>query len=113
MARLFHIVDPAVWAGVESEYRPESLANEGFVHLSYADQVQGVANDRYRDAAALQVLEIDPGRLTDPIKVEDSYGKGIAFPHLYGPLPVAAVIAIHPLPRDRHETFTFAVDDPA
>jgi uncharacterized protein (DUF952 family) len=98
---LFHIVDPQVWADAHAtgEYRPESLTTEGFVHCSFAEQVAPVANARYREAARLCVVELDPGRLGE-IRVEDSYGEGRRFPHVYGPIPVTAAVAVHPLPRD-------------
>jgi uncharacterized protein (DUF952 family) len=108
MQPLFHIVDPTVWAATQGEYRPASLAEEGFIHFSFAHQVTGVANERYHDIPALQVLEIDPALLADEVRVEDSYGKGVAFPHLYGPLPTSAVVAVHPLPRDADGNFSFA-----
>ena len=110
---LFHIIDPAVWAATAGEYRPPSLAGEGFIHFSFADQVEGTANRHYADAPALIVLEVDPARLPDEIRVEDSYGAGTEFPHLYGPLPVAAVVAVHPLPRGDNGRFTFDANGPA
>src|SRR4051812_45244604 len=45
VASLFHIVAPADWP-IRGDYRPSSLAAHGFVHLSFADQVDGVANAR-------------------------------------------------------------------
>jgi uncharacterized protein (DUF952 family) len=113
MRALFHIVDPAVWAATRDDYRPASLAAEGFIHFSFADQVAGSANRHYADAEILSVLEIDPERLPDPVVIEDSYGSGTEFPHLYGPLPLAAVVAIHPLPRDAAGQFTFDEGDRA
>ena len=109
-ARLFHIIDPAAWASVRTHYRPASLAGEGFIHLSFAGQVEGVANDRYAEATELCVLEIDQDRLDGEIKVEDSYGSGTAFPHLYGPLPASAVVAVRALPREDGR-FTFDAGD--
>jgi uncharacterized protein (DUF952 family)/lysophospholipase L1-like esterase len=103
---LFHIVSPADWpAG--GDYRPASLAEEGFVHLSFADQVERVANALYLDAADLVVVELDPTALETEVRVEDSYGAGEAFPHAYGPLPVAAAVAVHPLTRGADGNWEF------
>jgi uncharacterized protein (DUF952 family) len=101
MDRLFHIVDREMWrtAVASGEYRPPSLSAEGFVHCSFADQVALVANARYRDIEGLCVVELDPERLGE-IRVEDSYGEGNVFPHVYGPLPTGAARAIHELTRD-------------
>ncbi len=107
MAALFHLVDPQVWAATRDDYRPPSLGREGFVHLSFADQVADTANRHYANAPALVVLEVDPARLSAEVKLEDSYGAGRSFPHLYGPLPVSAVVAVHDLPRGADGRFSF------
>ena len=101
MARLFHLVAPAVWAAAVTagEYRPDSLAAEGFVHFSFAEQVAGTANLRYRDIPDLVVVEVDPAAVDAELRVEDSYGSGTSFPHVYGPVPTSAAVAVHPLTR--------------
>jgi uncharacterized protein (DUF952 family)/lysophospholipase L1-like esterase len=112
VASLFHIVAPTDWPA-RGEYRPASLADQGFVHLSFADQVEGVANAIYRDAPDLVVVELDPVALDSDVLVEDSYGAGVAFPHAYGPLPVSAAVAGHPLVRSADGTWTFVIRDGA
>jgi uncharacterized protein (DUF952 family) len=99
---LFHIVAPDVWAAAQAAgaHRPASLSQEGFVHLSFADQVEGVANARYADAPELVVLELDEARISVPVVVEDSYGSGTAYPHVYAALDPAWVVAVHPLRRE-------------
>jgi glutathione S-transferase len=106
---LFHLVHPSEWAVAveDGAYRPASLDTEGFVHFSYADQVAGSANRHYADAPELVVVEVDADRLDAPLRVEDSYGSGTAFPHVYGPIPVAAAVAVHPLRRDVDGAWTF------
>lgn len=100
--RLFHLIEPSAWvraldAGV---YAPPSLESEGFVHFSFADQVTGTANLRYRDVPELVVVEIDPELVDAELRVEDSYGSGTEFPHIYGPVPTSAAVTVHPLGRD-------------
>ena len=92
---LFHIVPRATWSAIGDEYRPDSLLSEGFVHCSYADQVAGTLARFYRDVPDLVVLELDPARIPAELKVEDTYGTGTAFPHVYGPIPVTAAVAVH------------------
>lgn len=99
MDALFHLVDPAVWAAVTGDYRPESLATEGFVHCSFAGQVAATADRHYAGAPSLVAVELDPALLGAEVLVEDSYGSGTAYPHVYGPVPVAAAVAVHPLHR--------------
>lgn len=107
--RLFHLVEPAVWddALAVGRYAPASLAAEGFVHFSFAEQVAGTANLLYRDRPALVVVEVDPALLDADLRVEDSYGTGTEFPHVYGDIPVAAAVAVHPIERDAAGDWTF------
>ncbi len=107
--RLFHLVQPSEWAAAvpTDSYRPASLDTEGFVHFSYAGQVAGSANRHYADAPELVVVEVDADRLDAPVRVEDSYGSGTAFPHVYGPIPVAAAVAVHPLRRGADGAWAF------
>jgi uncharacterized protein (DUF952 family)/lysophospholipase L1-like esterase len=112
VASLFHLVAPADWPA-SGWYRTASLRAEGFVHLSFADQVQAVANDRYRDAAELIAIELDPVALRADVRVEDSYGEGAAFPHVYGPVPIGAVVAKHPLRRAADGSWLFSPDPAA
>lgn len=98
VASLFHLVAPGEWPTAGS-YRPTSLDTEGFVHFSFADQIEGSANRHYGAAPDLAVVEVDPALLGVPVRVEDSYGSGVAFPHAYGPVPVAAALAVRALQR--------------
>lgn len=80
-----------------------SLAQEGFVHASFPDQVEGVARRFYADVTApLVVLEIDPEMLEVDVLVEPGDPRDPAserFPHVYGPIPVGAVTGVVPLPE--------------
>ena len=107
--RLFHIIDRDVWAAAAQlgEYRPPSLATEGFVHCSYAEQVAGTANLIFAGVDGLCVVELDPARLDAEVRVEDSYDSGTAFPHIYGPVPTGALVAVHDLGRDDDGVFSF------
>jgi glutathione S-transferase len=77
-----------------------SLEDEGFVHCSFAHQVAGVAERFYRGRPDVVLLVLDPARLGAEVRVEDLVGTGEAFPHVYGPLPLAAVVRTAPVPRD-------------
>lgn len=111
MQPIFHLVPAATWRAACDcgRYAPESLASEGFVHFSFADQVAGTANHLYHDRDDLIVVEVDPARLGSEVVVEDLYGMGEAFPHFYGPIPTAAAIAEHPLRRGPRGDFVFDV----
>jgi uncharacterized protein (DUF952 family) len=79
--------------------RPESLATVGFVHLSTPEQVHLPANRLYAGRTDLVLLRIDPARLSSPVRWEPGVPTGpdgMVFPHLYGELPVHAVINVTP-----------------
>jgi uncharacterized protein (DUF952 family) len=100
MPFIYHLVPRAAWeANPTAPYRAASLADEGFIHCSHADQVVWAANRFQRDAVELLVLAIDPARLTSPVRFEDA-GGGRLFPHVYGPIDRAAVVAATPLTKD-------------
>ena len=107
--RLFHLVTPAAWAAAvgTGEYRPSSLASEGFVHFSFAEQVTGTANLLYRDEPELTVVEVDTAALSAEVRIEDTYGHGAQFPHVYGPVETAAAVALHPLTRTADGDWAF------
>jgi uncharacterized protein (DUF952 family) len=83
------------WPATPSHYAPPSLASEGFIHLSDADQVPTTAMRYYADVADLCLVTIRADRLTAEVKWEDLAGHG-AFPHLYGPLNLDAVESVGP-----------------
>src|SRR5262249_40007514 len=90
--------DAAVAAG---EDRAPSLETEGFIHCSLPTQVTHVADWFYRDVPELMLLAVDPGRLDgSPLRWEASADEFAGdFPHVYGPIPVGAVIAAEPWNR--------------
>jgi uncharacterized protein (DUF952 family) len=100
---LFHIALTGDWAAAEvaGEYtvstRGRTLAEEGFIHCSFVEQVDATAARFYADVDDAVLLRIDPGRLPTPVVVEDLYGTGEEFPHVYGPIPVRAVVEVRPL----------------
>ncbi|HEY2298076.1 MAG TPA: DUF952 domain-containing protein [Jatrophihabitans sp.] len=108
--RIFHIVAPSDWAAAEQRgaYLPAGFAADGFVHFSFAGQVARVANALYRDAPDLIVVEIESDDVPAELRVEDSYGAGEEFPHVYGPIPTAAAVGRHRLERDPSGDWVFS-----
>jgi uncharacterized protein (DUF952 family) len=100
MSRLLHLAlqaDLDACAALD-HYRPAAFDAEGFVHCCRETQLAGVLERYFRDRAGVVLLEIDPGRLTVPVVEEDTTGRGEVFPHIYGPIPWAAVLRREPLP---------------
>ena len=101
---VFHLALLRDWeaARLAGDYRVSTLGRtleeEGFVHTSRQHQVQGVRDAYYGDVAEPMVLlEIDPALLTSALVLEVPPGADEAFPHVYGPVDVAAVVAVTPL----------------
>jgi uncharacterized protein (DUF952 family) len=94
---LLHIAERGAWsaATTSGEYAPRSLATEGFVHCSTSEQVVATGRRRYAGRSDLLLLSIDPERAGVPLKWERG-PTGDLFPHLYGPIPTAAVTAVEP-----------------
>jgi uncharacterized protein (DUF952 family) len=109
MSLIYHITTrSAAQAASESgEYLTESLATQGFIHLSQLHQVLGVANAFYAGQKDLVILVVDPALLKSELKYEAPVHPGAAsasesvqpdapidqrFPHLYGPLNFDAVV---------------------
>lgn len=84
------------------------MEQEGFIHCSEANQVDGIANGLYADVySPLVVLTIATQRLQAETRYENLDGGTERFPHIYGVLPVEAVVSVSRLLRDSAGRFTF------
>jgi uncharacterized protein (DUF952 family) len=108
MAEIFHLADRRIWEDTRASGGPYTMSTrdltleqEGFIHCSAdLDQVGAVLNRFYADIKdQLVLLVIDPARLEDELKYEPAGDE--LFPHLYGPLPLDAVIEVRPVPGNR------------
>jgi uncharacterized protein (DUF952 family) len=83
----------------EVSTRGRTLAQEGFLHCSRRDQVLRVLHAYYADEPApLVLLCLDPARTSSPVR-EDPVGDD-TYPHVYGPIVPADVLAVVPVRRD-------------
>lgn len=106
MATIFHLALASDWEAARAEgaytvsTRGRTLAEEGFIHASRADQWPAVRERFYADVTEpLLLLKIDTDRLDVPLVEEPAVPGGTeTFPHLYGPLRVDAVVQALPLP---------------
>ncbi|MGH9821106.1 MAG: DUF952 domain-containing protein [Pyrinomonadaceae bacterium] len=92
---IYHIILPEVWNALDSnaEYTAQSLATEGFIHCSYAHQLDTVLGRYYGGVKKVIVLEIDAERLSSRLVEEPSTNNEI-YPHIYGPINTDAIVKI-------------------
>lgn len=94
--QLVHLCSTAEWehARAHGERRPPSFDADGFVHLSAPEQVHLPANRLFAGRTDMLLLTLDPELLAAPVLWEPGVPgdpEAMRFPHLYGPLPLAAV----------------------
>jgi len=103
MTTIYKIVPATVWAEAEASGRFGGHGidrDDGFIHLSDADQLRATAERHFRGQRGLVLVAVDSARLGADLRWEPSRG-GALFPHLYAPLPLAAVLWVAPLPWTR------------
>jgi uncharacterized protein (DUF952 family) len=100
MATILHMTPLKEWqaAQMAGVYTAVSLTTEGFIHCSLPSQIIRVANALYHGQPDLILLVLDPAQLNAPLVYEDCYETGEQFPHVYGPIPLTAVVQTHPFP---------------
>jgi uncharacterized protein (DUF952 family) len=91
---IYHVVSGPNWqkAIEQGFYEAASLAAEGFIHASKAEQVQGVLARYYNGQTDLLLLHIDETKLKAPLSFELATSVNESFPHIYGRLNLDAVI---------------------
>lgn len=107
MRPTYHLVPDAVWLAADptTPYRALSLASEGFIHCTDGPAaLVATANRRYRDdPRPFLALTVDLDAAGSPWSIED--GAGI-YPHVFGRIERAAIVAIERLRRAADGTFT-------
>ncbi|AXT86792.1 DUF952 domain-containing protein [Aeromicrobium sp. A1-2] len=100
---MFHLAVEEVWWAAEAAgtYTVSTLgldlADVGFIHCSQAEQVAGVHRRHYSAVVEpLVLLTIDTDLLTSPWQLDPVEGQEFPFPHVYGPINTAAVVAAEP-----------------
>jgi len=87
---VFHITSRDAWQGAVATgtYRAPSLDSEGFIHCSTRAQVPQTLASFFAGQRDLVLLFVDEARTGAELRWENG------FPHLYGPLPIDAVIDV-------------------
>jgi uncharacterized protein (DUF952 family) len=112
MATVYKIVAADLWQATENSgvFTGAGIdLNDGFIHLSTGPQARRTAQLYFAGQANLVLVAADGASLGGALKYEPSRD-GDLFPHLYGPLPLAAVLSVRPLPLGPHGTHIFPDD---
>ncbi|MEU6813485.1 DUF952 domain-containing protein [Streptomyces sp. NPDC046860] len=102
---ILHLTERALWDSArergtyEISTRGRTLGEVGYIHFSTRAQLPRVAAFLYGEDPGrddLVTLVVDPALLDVPLRYEPMPPEGEEFPHVYGPLPVAAVVDVEP-----------------
>ncbi|MEU3860888.1 DUF952 domain-containing protein [Streptomyces sp. NPDC028722] len=105
LPHILHVTERSLWEAAresgtyEVSTRGRTLQEEGFIHFSTRAQLPRIAAFLYGDYDGpdeLVVLVVDPARVGAPVRYETVGPGGEEFPHVYGPVPVAAVVDVEP-----------------
>lgn len=93
--KIYHIVLPEVWEDFKDKnsYKAESLETEGFIHCSFAEQLEGVLERYYKGVENVLILEIETDKLTSKLVNEPSTN-GEIYPHIYGEINKDAIVEV-------------------
>lgn len=92
---IYHSTTPQDWQKFENldHYESESLHSEGFIHASFAEQLNETLKLYFKDTEKVMILKIDEVNLDSEIRVEKSRN-GEFFPHIYGRVNKSAIVFI-------------------
>lgn len=114
MTTVYKIVAADLWQAAEDSgvFTGAGIdLDDGFIHLSTGSQARRTAELYFKGQDNLALVAVDGARLGEVLKYEPSRD-GDLFPHLYGPLPLTAVLSARPLPlgADGNHLFPDDVD---
>jgi uncharacterized protein (DUF952 family) len=97
---VYKIVDELEWRRAQTAGSYQGSADDrrdGFIHLSFADQVEATAARHFRNRQGLLIVAFQQDALGDALRLETSRG-GALFPHLYSALPVEKALWARAMP---------------
>ena len=109
MPLIYKICPRALWRDAERQGRftgaPVDVA-DGFIHFSTAAQVAETAARHFAGQDDLLLVAVEGDRLGEALRYEASRG-GDLFPHLYGDLPLSAVVSVEEMPLGQNGRHSF------
>lgn len=109
MATIYKICPETLWREAEAAGAFSGMEidrTDGYIHFSTIAQVSETAAKYFGGESGLVLVAVDGDALGEALRWEVSRG-GALFPHLYGTLPLSAVVWVKPLPlgEDGHHDF--------
>jgi uncharacterized protein (DUF952 family) len=104
---ILHCLKNDTWEKVKdsASYSSESLHREGFIHCSPVEYFHRVAPNFKDVEDDLILLLLDEEKIESEVRWEDPENLGRAYPHIYGPLNLSAVVGVLPFLRDQNGNF--------
>jgi uncharacterized protein (DUF952 family) len=89
---IYHIITKQAWLQNLQlpAIRHESLDLEGFIHCCYAEQIDFIIANYFKNEMEVFIIGIQVSKLDHEVKVEAS-SNGELFPHIYGPINRSAI----------------------
>jgi uncharacterized protein (DUF952 family) len=108
----FHLLPADEWRASDpgAPYEAASLAHEGFIHCTDGVSALGATFDRYfrTDPRPFVALTVDLDAVDAPWRYDVP---GSPYPHVYGPIPRVAIVAVSPVMRAADGRFDHLADD--
>lgn len=102
----FHMLPAPAWAaaGLAGEIVPDSLPADGFVHCTTGwGELVDTANRHYADTTGqFLAVTVDLAHVGAGWRYDDA---AQAYPHIYGPIPLSAVVAVRRMSRTESGRF--------
>ena len=95
---IFKIVPRTEWENVGAEYLGSAHDQaDGFLHFSTQPQLAETLRRYYAGQTDLMLVAVESDTLGAALKWEHSPSRGEDFPHLFGALPLSAVLWAKPV----------------
>jgi uncharacterized protein (DUF952 family) len=93
---IYHVTTQDEWEQSKKTgaYQPAQFAQEGFIHCSTEQQVEGVLDRFYKGQTGLVKLKIEKAKLQRPLLFELATDLDELFPHIYGALNLDSVVEV-------------------
>ena len=93
---LFHVLDAGAWEAAQAagQHAPPELSRDGFLHCCTRAQLGFVARRHFAGRTGMLALRFRPEACAAPPEWVRSEPDQDPFPHLHGPIPLAAVVEV-------------------